>query len=108
MRLFIKVENAIPIGHPMLEGNVKQAYPGIDLENLPSNLANFIRIERPAPGMFEVSEGPTYEWNGEAFEDTYTIRDMTEEEKAQKIELVSPTVANATEENILLAPDAPV
>lgn len=110
MRLFIQVENGQPVNHPIREDNLKQAFRNIDLENLPPNFAKFVRIERPVPGMFEVVEGPTYEWNGEAFEDTYTIRAMTEEEKAQKMELIriaQATVANATEENVLIAPDAP-
>ena len=85
MRLFIKVENGVAVDHPIQEDNFKQAFPTVDRENLPPNFANFIRREYPEHGIFEVADGPTYEWNGEAFEDTYTIRAMTEEEKAEKI-----------------------
>jgi len=86
MRCFIRVEDGKPVEHPIIEQNFVDSFPHIDIDNLPPEFANFIRIAPPIPGVYEVYEGVTYEWNGSAFTDVHHIRPMTEEEKNVKIE----------------------
>lgn len=84
MTFYIRVENNQPVGHPILEENLLQAHPGIDLNNLPSEFAVFERIIAPVPGVYEVYTGCTYERDGDVFKDTHHFREMTVEEKTAK------------------------
>jgi len=81
IRLFIRVENGQPIGNPIVEANMRQAFPDVDLENLPPEFASFTRVPQPPVGKFEVYDGVTYEWNGAAFTDVHHVRPMTSAEK---------------------------
>lgn len=85
MELYIRVQNGQPVEHPILGDNFKEAYPHIDVNNLPSDFARFVRIEQPAIGLFEVYEGVTYELVGNVYTDVHHVRSMTEDEKTQKI-----------------------
>lgn len=79
MRLYIKIENGRPVGHPYFESNLLEA--GIDpLEGY----ARFYRVASPEDlGHYEVAE-VSYEWVDDAVSDVWTIREMSEEEKAVK------------------------
>lgn len=84
MKLFIQIQNQQPIEHPLLEDNVRQVWPDIDLDNLPiDRLAPFIRVPLPAIDIYEVYEGTTYEWQDNYVRDVHHIRAMTDEEKSQ-------------------------
>ena len=85
MRYFIRIKNGNPFEHPILEDNFKQAFPDIDIDNLPEEFAEFIRIPQPDITTFQVCEGCTYEREGDSFKDVHSIRDMTETEKSDKI-----------------------
>ena len=55
-KLYIQIKNGEPYQHPIAEENVKQAWPGLDLKNLPVWLAYFERItypERPLLGLYD-------------------------------------------------------
>lgn len=84
MRLLIKIENNQPVGHPMIEENVAMCYPNIDFDNLPSDLAHFERVERPALTVYQMFEDPevTYELVDGVYKDVWHIREMTFEEKS--------------------------
>jgi hypothetical protein len=83
MNMFIKVLNGVPHGNPILEDNFRQAFPDIDVNNLPEGWARFERIEPPMIGVYEVYEGASYQQDGDVFKDSHQIRQMTNEEKIQ-------------------------
>ena len=84
MNLYIQIENGEPINHPIMESNLVQAFPNIDLNNLPSNFARFERVPGPGLGAYEVSEGATYEWVDGIVKDVHHVRVMTAEERTAK------------------------
>lgn len=85
MRLFIQIRDGQPFEHPILDENMREAFPHIDQNNLPETFAEFIRVAPPVTDRFEVYEGVTYEKVGSVYTDVHHVRPMTEEEKADKI-----------------------
>lgn len=83
---YIKLKNGVPFEHPIAVGNLIQAYPHIDLNSLPEWLLPFVRIERPIDEFLKVIEGPVYEIIDGVVQDVWTVRAMTPEEKAAKID----------------------
>lgn len=88
MNLYIQLENGEPINHPIMEDNLVQAFPDIDLDNLPSNFARFERIPTATAGIYDVYEGVTYEWVDGIVKDVHHSRPMTLEEKTAKQNIV--------------------
>jgi len=84
MKLYIKVENGQPIDHPMIEENFIQAFPDIDVNNLPSNFVEFVRVPIPFMDVYEVYNGSHYELIDGVYTDVHQVRDMTDEEKIEK------------------------
>ena len=84
MDLFIRVVDGAPFEHPIFGDNFRDAFPDIDPDNLPSNFARFVRIERPVIGVYEVCDSCTYEWDGDTVTDVHHVRNMTAEEKTAK------------------------
>jgi len=84
MKLFIKVKNGQPYEHPILEENFREAFPSIDLNNLPSEFARFERVQRPeAAGVYELDQ-VAYQWVDGVVKDVWSVRPLTDEEKTQK------------------------
>ena len=96
MKLYIKIKDGIPDGHPMIEENILSAFPNVDLNNLPDNWAEFKRIEVPIYGIYELHDGTEYELDPATgvWQDKHTIREMTESEKLAKQELIKSQWAN--------------
>jgi hypothetical protein len=88
MELFIRVdENGNAVQHPMLGANVREAFPHIDLNNLPPEFARFVRTPRPTIlGVYEVfdDEAPPYQLVDGVFTDVWPTRNMTDVEKTEK------------------------
>lgn len=84
MKLFIRIKDGKPFEHPIMEDNFLQAFPDIDVNNLPSNFAVFNRVARPEIGVYEIYEGVTYEFDGAVVSDTHHVRLMTDAEKVKK------------------------
>jgi hypothetical protein len=84
MRLFIKVSNNSAIDHPIFEDNFREAFPDVDVNNLPEGFSVFQRIAPPEIGVYQVYEGVTYEKDGDTFKDVHSVRDMTAEEITEK------------------------
>lgn len=83
--LYIQIQNGEPFEHPIFADNFKHAFPDVDANNLPADrFARFIRVSPPKIGVYEVCEGPTYQWVDGIVKDTYVVRPMTDEERAQK------------------------
>ena len=87
MRMFIKIVNGQPFEHPILEENFIQVYPQIDINNLPSEFANFERVEFDENNLpLDVYESAytQYEWVGSVVKDVWYKRPMNEEQIANK------------------------
>lgn len=88
MRLFILLENGQPVGHPIVDNNFRQAFPEVNIEDLPNWVANFERVPKPDIGVYEIYEETTYEWDNDIVKDFHHIRLMTQEEKLEKQNLI--------------------
>jgi hypothetical protein len=86
MELYIRIKNGQPFEHPIFGDNFRQAFPDVDVNNLPAEFARFERVERPTLGMYEVmtSETAIYELIDGIWKDVWHKRDMTTEEKVAK------------------------
>lgn len=84
MELFIQIRDGIPHQHPIIGVNFKQAFPEVDTDNLPSNFARFERVPPPVPEVYEVVDGPVYQWVNGIVKDVWTVRPMTEAERKIK------------------------
>lgn len=84
MKLFIRIKDGVAVDHPIMEENFCQAFPHIDVNNLPPEFAEFVRLEVPPLGVYEIYEGTTYEKSGNNFQDFHHIRPMTLEEKTAR------------------------
>lgn len=80
MRFFIRVENGLPVDHPISSENLQKVIPEFDGETPPNGFSEFIRTPAPAVGVYEAFEQVTYEASGDNFIETHHIRQMTSEE----------------------------
>lgn len=99
MELYIQIRNGQPYEHPIMGDNFREAFPDIDVNNLPPEFARFERIPAPNISMFEVNEGVTYEFIDGVVHDVWHVRPMTLEERAP-VEQIQRNAINATLENL--------
>jgi hypothetical protein len=85
MELFIQIRDGQPFEHPIVESNFREAFPNIDTENLPPEFARFQRTPRPKVSVDETTDAPIYGWDDGIVKEFWTIRPMTDEEKAVKL-----------------------
>jgi hypothetical protein len=85
MNLYIQTENGQTVNHPAFEDNLIAAFGGV-----PDHWKPFVRVERPTIGVYEVleSEQPAYQMVDGVWTDVWTVRPMTDEEKAAKQQAV--------------------
>jgi len=85
MKLYIETENGVTKNHPAFEDNIMQAFGAI-----PEHWEPFTRVERPVPTTYQVleSDEPVYAKVDGVWTDVWTVRDMTDEEKAAKQQAV--------------------
>ncbi len=85
MNLYIETENGVTKNHPAFEDNLIQAFGGI-----PDHWERFTRVAAPTPGIYETMDSniPTYSKVDGVWTDVWTKRDMTEEEKSAKQQMV--------------------
>lgn len=86
MKLYIQVENGAAIGHPALEQNLLDSF-----NSIPEDWVPFTRILQPSSdvlpvGVYQVLVS-TYvlDDDGISWKDHWSVRDMTEQEKTDKI-----------------------
>lgn len=84
LELYIQIRDGQPHEHPIFADNFREAFPGVDTNNLPNTFAKFIRVAQPAIGTYEVYEGVTYDWVDGVVKDVHSVRPMTDEERAAK------------------------
>lgn len=82
MELFIQIdENGQAKEHPIMGDNFREAFPHIDVNNLPSNFARFVRVDPPVPGVYEKNHRVSYQKRPDGvWTDVYTRDLMTKEE----------------------------
>ena len=61
MKLYIRIKDGQTFEHPIFEDNFREAFPDVDVNNLPDEFAHFERVAPPTRGVYEVYEG-TKEW----------------------------------------------
>lgn len=90
MNLFIQIEDGQTLNHPALEDNLIQAF-GV----IPDHWEQFIRVERPILGVYEIleSDEPTYQKVDGVWTDVWSLRPMTEAEIAAKQQVVKDAFA---------------
>lgn len=93
MKLYIRVKDGKPFEHPILEDNFCQAFPGIDINNLPAGFAKFVRIPPPVIGPYEIYEGVSYELIDGSYTDVHSVTKMTPEQIKQKQDKTKATWA---------------
>ena len=88
--LYIQVQDGQTVNHPVLHQNLMDVFGEI-----PAHFEEFIRIPMPNPGTLgvfqkfqETYETPNYQKVDGVWQDTWTVVDMTAEEKAAKIAAV--------------------
>jgi len=86
IELYIQIRNGQPFEHPIFGENFRQAFPHIDVNNLPPEFAKFERVERPILGVYQamIQDEPTYELVDGIWKDVWHVRDMTAEEITAK------------------------
>lgn len=85
MKLYIQIENGQTVNHPAFEDNLIAAFGGV-----PDHWKPFVRVEPPTLGVYEVLESaqPAYQMVDGVWTDVWTVRPMTNEEKAAKQQAV--------------------
>ena len=83
MRLFIRLNDGVPFEHPIMEDNFRQAFPDIDLDNLPPEFAEFKRKPIPMLGIYEKNLSVSYELVDGYYTDVFSWDQMTETEKLE-------------------------
>ena len=84
IELYIQIRDGQPFEHPIFADNFREAFPDVDIENLPDTFAKFIRVEPPVLDTYKVYEGVTYQWVDGVVKDVHLTRPMTDEEQAAK------------------------
>ena len=82
MELFIQIdENGQAKEHPIMGDNFRQAFPHIDVNNLPSNFARFERVPAPTPSPYEKNRNVSYQKRSDGvWTDVFVSEQLTQEE----------------------------
>lgn len=85
--LIIRINNGQAEGHPIILDNFIQAFPSIDINNLPEEFKLFKRVSCPEIGTYQILDPlyPVYEIQDDIVTDVWKIREMTGPEKQSKI-----------------------
>lgn len=89
MELFIRVKDGQPFEHPIFGDNFRQAFPDVDVNNLPEGFARFERVQPPKLGAYEKNQRVQYERGLDGvYRDVWYCDPMTEAEKKEKQDAV--------------------
>jgi hypothetical protein len=84
MRLFIRIKYGQPFEHPIMEDNFREAFPDVDVDNLPDWVMPFVRVPPPELGVYEKYLGVTYEPKDGVITDVHHTAPMSAEEILEK------------------------
>ena len=85
--LYIQMRDGQTYQHPIFEQNMREAFPDVDLSNLPEGFCRFVRVDRPALGPYEKNQTCSYvavEGSEKTYTDEWSCEDMTAEEVTAK------------------------
>lgn len=106
MNLYIRLKDGQPFEHPIFEDNFIEAFPDVNLNNLPDWAVPFNRVEKPVLGVYDVYEGVTYTITDGVATDVHSVRPMTDDEKISKQDYIkSLWTPSASEESWVFNPD---
>ena len=89
MELFIRIKDGQPFEHPIFGDNFSEAFPDVDVNNLPPEFARFQRVEAPAWGPYQKNPYVTYERGVDGvYRDVWHCEEMTAEEIKAKQDFV--------------------
>ena len=81
MSIYIQLENNVPFNHPILEENLLQIFPDINLENLPPTIAPFEKTALPQLSPYEKLTYTSYELVDGVVREVHHTEFMSDEEK---------------------------
>ena len=89
MELFIRIKDGQPFEHPIFGDNFHQAFPDVDVNNLPPEFARFERVQPPVWGPYDKNQRVTYERGADGvYRDVWACDPMTAQEiKAKQDEV---------------------
>ena len=88
MELFIRIKDGQPFEHPIFGDNFRQAFPDVDVNNLPAEFARFVRVAAPVLGPYEKNQTVSYQLIDGFYTDVFSVEQMTAEEIAVKQQTV--------------------
>jgi len=81
MELFIRIKDGQPFEHPIFGDNFREAFPHVDVNNLPPEFARFERVEPPTWGPYDKNQRVQYERGVDGvYRDVWYCDKMTAEE----------------------------
>lgn len=89
MSLYIRIDKKQIIGHPITKENLNLLHPNVDIDLLSNEYAKFQKVELNLNHPYKIYDNTIYIWDNNIVKEFHIIRDMTEEEKKQKISLVN-------------------
>lgn len=97
MRLFIQIRDGQPYEHPILFDNFVAAFPDVDVDNLPSEFAEFKRYPPPfrVPALTKIVN--SYVWKDGYVADQWDIVPMIGQERDDAINQQTEYVNNVLE-----------
>lgn len=89
MELFIRIKDGQPFEHPIFKENFLQAFPDVDIDNLPTNFAYFERVQAPVLGPYTKNQRVKYERGEDGiYRDTWYYDELNDDEIKAKQENV--------------------
>ena len=90
--LFIQIRDGQPYQHPIFGDNFREAFPHVDVDNLPPEFARFRRLPCPMNASEFEKDIATYQWVNGIVQDVWSVRPMNEEELADYMQLKTTRV----------------
>ena len=94
MELYIRIVDGQPFEHPIFGNNFRQAFPDVDVNNLPPEFARFVRVEAPVLGAYEKNQTVSYQLVDGVYTDVFACEQMTIEEIFAKQQAVKDAWAS--------------
>jgi hypothetical protein len=88
MELYICIKDGQPFEHPIHGDNFRQAFPSVDVNNLPAEFARFVRVAAPVLGPYEKNQTVSYQLIDGVYTDVFACEQLTAEEIATKQQAV--------------------
>jgi hypothetical protein len=89
MSLYIRIKDGQPFEHPLTVENMKLVFPNVDLDNLPTDFMQFVRVEKRDTKLYEVYENHEYVIDENVVKDIHNFRPMTLQEKDDYIQTIT-------------------